>query len=369
MSSHSSSNSSSFDSIITDRYSLVKLLGEGGYGAVYLAEEKATKQLYAIKCCKPCEGELLKDGSNNGISQTTGREFTILNQLRSCPQIVQVHEIIVSKSKETYIVMEYLPMDLDKFLKMKEERKQKLRTDEVIRIFKQLVEGVKYMHDKQIMHRDIKPRNILINPERMIVKIADFGLARHFSYISNENHSNEVQTVNYRPPEILMGSRNYSYTIDIWPLGAILYELLCLQKMISPKGKIYPHEVTVLFEIFSLFGTPTDQEYPEMKNLPGALKNPPRFKPTNFNDPKYFFLGNLGKQLFLSICKINPSKRPSAAQILEHPFFKDEHKLRVIPSINMQDKGNDGNNGGGNGPIYQGGFSSIFGSFANKYSK
>lgn len=131
----------------------------------------------------------------------------------------------------------------------------------------QLLLAVDYCHSNRIIHRDLKPQNILIDRERELVKLADFGLARTF-YIPIKEYTHEVITLWYRAPEILLGKEKYSTSVDIWSLGCIFYEIA--HKKILFCGD---SEIDQIFKIFKLFGTPKEETWPGVTKLK-------EFKPT-----------------------------------------------------------------------------------------
>jgi cyclin-dependent kinase 2 len=155
--------------------------------------------------------------------------------------------------------MEWMEKDLAKFIDNKTEH---ISIFKIQSIMLQLLRAVQYMHDKKCMHRDLKPGNILIQTSTNKVKIADFGLAKGY-YLPGRPLSNEVQTLNYRAPELIMGSTHYGAGVDVWSLGCIFVELVTGNQMFLQKS-----EIGLLFEIFNIFGTPKVSNWPELAELP-----------------------------------------------------------------------------------------------------
>lgn len=143
-----------------------------------------------------------------------------------------------------------------------------------VRIFLfQLLRGLAYCHAKQILHRDLKPQNLLIN-QKGELKLADFGLARAKS-IPTKTYSNEVVTLWYRPPDVLLGSTDYSTHIDMWGVGCIFYEMVC-GKPLFPGTRVEDE----LFLIFKTLGSPTEQTFPGISTNSDFLAlNLPKFPP------------------------------------------------------------------------------------------
>lgn len=197
-----------------DRFLRVKKLGEGTFGVVYKVVDRKTKLPYAIKKVK-------LTGEEQGIPNTTIREVGLLKLLNELnhPNIVKLHEIMHTKGK-LCMLFEYVDSDLYQFRK---SFKTDIPTKTVKSIMYQLLQGLNQTHNLKIVHRDIKPQNILMN-NAGVLKLADFGLARSRG-IPISNQTSEVVTLWYRPPDVILGSEDYSYSIDMWAVGCIFAEL------------------------------------------------------------------------------------------------------------------------------------------------
>ena len=125
---------------------------------------------------------------------------------------------------------------------------------------KELLQAIEYCHKNRVFHRDLKPNNILVD-DNGTIKLADFGLARAFS-MPMKDYTHEVVTLWYRAPEILLGDNNYSLPVDIWACGVIFYEIA------HKNPFFYEHsEIGVLFKIFQLYGTPTNEQWEGVEDL------------------------------------------------------------------------------------------------------
>lgn len=179
-----------------ERYKKEEILGEGTYGIVYKGIDRKSGQIVAIKKVK------LEQEEDEGIPATTLREISALKQLKH-RNVVELLDIILEERK-IYLIFEYIENDLRKFLN---NLTQDLGQQYIQYLMRQILEGVKYMHQNGIIHRDLKPQNILINKEG-ILKIADLGLARNLSVnLTNEKNilTQDIVTLWYRSPELLLG--------------------------------------------------------------------------------------------------------------------------------------------------------------------
>jgi len=260
-------------------YEKLEQVGEGQYGKVYKARCRETNQYVALKKVK-------MESEKEGFPITAIREIKILQNLEH-PNIVRLVEIVTDseerKEKESssggdqglmgddtsiYMVFEYLDYDLAGLIEysnrsaMDNDIQVRITSAHVKCYFKQLLEGVCHMHKNKILHRDLKGPNILINRNGQL-KIADWGLARQYSE-KQSYYTTPVITLWYRPPELLMGSRKYDDSVDMWSCGCILSELV-LKKALLP-GR---DEADQLQKIFNRLGTPK-----LVAGGPGSAPNP-----------------------------------------------------------------------------------------------
>lgn len=136
-----------------------------------------------------------------------------------------------------------------------------LSEEKVKEVIYQLLLALDYCHSNRVIHRDLKPQNILINKETMRIKLADFGLARSYYYPIRE-YTHEIITLWYRAPEILLGTEKYSQSVDIWSVGCIFYELAHQKCLFCGDS-----EIDQLFKIFNVLGTPTEKTWPQVTQL------------------------------------------------------------------------------------------------------
>uniref|UniRef100_A0AAQ5YI72 cyclin-dependent kinase n=1 Tax=Amphiprion ocellaris TaxID=80972 RepID=A0AAQ5YI72_AMPOC len=258
-------------------------LGEGTYATVFKGRSKLTENLVALK--------EIRLEHEEGAPCTAIREVSLLKNLKHA-NIVTLHDIIHTDRCLT-LVFEYLDSDLKQYL----DNCGNLMSMHNVKIFMfQLLRGLSYCHKRKILHRDLKPQNLLIN-DKGELKLADFGLARAKS-VPTKTYSNEVVTLWYRPPDVLLGSTEYSTPIDMWGVGCILYEMATGRPLFP--GATVKEELHL---IFRLIGTPTEETWP------GISSN------TEFRS--YLFPQYRPQALLNHV----PRSRISSEAALRHPYF------------------------------------------------
>ena len=186
-------------------------IGEGTYGVVYKAKDRVSGEIIALK-------KIRLEAEDEGIPSTAIREISLLKELQH-PNIVRLFDVVHTERKLT-LVFEFLDQDLKKYLDVCDSG---LGLPILKSFLYQLLTGVAYCHHHRVLHRDLKPPNLLINREGSL-KLADFGLARAFG-IPVRSYTHEVVTLWYRAPDVLLGSRKYSTPVDIWSVGCIFAEM------------------------------------------------------------------------------------------------------------------------------------------------
>lgn len=287
------------------RYPTVAVLGQGAYGKVYKARDTQSGQFIAMK-------KTLHNFEREGVPTTVLREICLLRELTH-PNIVNLKDIVVTE-RRLYLIFEFVESDLRKFI---QKHEGPLLPMQIKRIMYQMLEGICFCHSRRIMHRDLKPENILIS-EDQTVKIADFGLARAFQ-IPLRPYTNEVQTLWYRAPELLLRAPEYSVSIDMWSAGCILADLL-------RKGPLFRAntEEHQLVEIMKVMGTPTEAVWPGVTQLRGFSGSFATYHRVDFHtlfpEAESLCIDLLEKMLVL-----DPTARISAKQALKHPYFAEMH--------------------------------------------
>ncbi|RDW89618.1 kinase-like protein [Coleophoma cylindrospora] len=296
-------------------YEKLNDIEEGAYGWVSRAKDMTTGKVVALK-------RLKMENAQDGIPVTGIREIQTLMDCEH-PNIVTLQEVVVgedmSKIENIFLVLDFLEHDLKTLL---EDMSEPFLNSEIKTLLLQLTSGVNYLHNNWILHRDLKTSNLLLN-NRGQLKIADFGMARYFGDPAPKM-TQLVVTLWYRSPELLLGAEKYGTAVDMWSIGCIFGELLTKEPLLQGKN-----EVDELSKIFELCGIPTEDAWPGFKRLPNArsLKLPKN--PATHGSvlrARFPFLTSAGSSLLTSLLALNPAKRPSAKEMLDHPFFAEDPK-------------------------------------------
>ena len=293
-----------------EKYQKLDKVGEGTYGVVYKCQNKETKKLVALK-------KIRLENEDEGMPSTAIREISILKQLHH-PNIVNLLDLIHGE-KKLYLVFEFLDHDLKKYLNL---NGSPLSPQLVKSYLYQILLAIKYCHSKRILHRDLKPQNLLID-KNGIIKVGDFGLARAFG-IPIKTLTHEILTLWHRAPEILLGQREYSTPIDIWSIGLIFYEMAHRKPLFAGDC-----EIDQIFKIFQMYGTPTEKTWPGITKLPEFKLNFPQFKGKGIQSYNTL-IDHVGVDLLEKMIQLDPCKRISAKQALNHPFFDDLDKSQFV---------------------------------------
>jgi cyclin-dependent kinase 1 len=292
-------------------YIKIEKIGEGTYGVVYKARHKSTNRYVALK-------KIRLESEEEGVPSTAIREISLLKELKH-PNIVTLEEVILQDGK-LYLVFEFLSMDLKKYLDSV-PGDQPVDPQLVKSYMHQILDAMVFCHKRRVVHRDLKPQNLLIDSKGTI-KLADFGLARALC-IPVRVYTHEVVTLWYRAPEVLLGSARYACPIDIWSIGCIFAEL-------ANKRPIFrgDSEIDQLFRIFRTLSTPTEETWPGVSSLPDYKNTFPCWR-TNTLAQSIKNLDSTGVDLLQSMLLYDPAARISARAALSHPYFNDVQKENI----------------------------------------
>lgn len=297
------------------RYEKIEFLGEGQFATVYKARDTETDEIVAVKKIKLGTRAEAKDG----INRTALREIKLLQELTH-PNIIGLYDVFGHRSNVS-LVFDYMLTDLEAIIK---DTSIVLTAGHIKSYTLQTLQGLEYLHANWILHRDLKPNNLLLD-DRGILKIADFGLAKFFGSPTRV-YTHQVVTRWYRAPELLFGSRIYGTGIDIWAVGCILAELLLRVPFLPGES-----DLDQLSRIFQALGTPTDKDWAGMSSLPDYVQfrtfpgTPFRHIFTAAGDD---LLDVIGKMLAL-----NPLSRCSCGEALRMPYFSNRPPPTEGPSL------------------------------------
>lgn len=289
---------------MADSYQKLEKIGEGTYGVVYKAKEKKTGRIVALK-------KIRLNDENEGVPATTIREVSLLRALKHST-IVNL-ETVLYKQNKMYLAMEYLDFDLRKYIDGV-RKSNKTIPDHVLRFFiQQIVTAVDYCHSRAILHRDIKPQNILVGHD-LRLKLADFGLGRSVG-IPLRTYTHDIITLWYRPPELLLGAKYYSEAVDVWSVAAIIAELVLLVPIFQGDS-----EVDQIYKIFKVLGTPNEKLWPGVLELLSFHQELPQW--TGIDLRNILKVNNELISMLEKMLVYNPTDRLSAKRALKHEYLR-----------------------------------------------
>lgn len=300
-----------------ETYTKLDKLGEGTYATVFKGKSMLTENLVALK--------EIRLEHEEGAPCTAIREVSLLKELRHA-NIVTLHDIVHTEKSLT-LVFEYLEKDLKQYM---DDCGNILSMNNVKLFLFQLLRGLAYCHKRRILHRDLKPQNLLIN-DKGELKLADFGLARAKS-VPTKTYSNEVVTLWYRPPDVLLGSTEYSTQIDMWGVGCIFFEMASGRPLFP--GSTVEDELHLIFKVL---GTPSDDTWSGISTYEEFLfYNFPPYEPEPLINRAPRLDGD-GIDLLTKFLKYEAKKRIPADEAMRHPYFRslgpNVHKLSDVASI------------------------------------
>lgn len=282
------------------------IIATGSHGTVY-----NTTNGYAVKITSDTQSEDDADGE----SMTFLREVLILRSLNH-PNILKLLAVCDVKSNKRALYM-------NRAIGTLQDQIHKNVEKDIIQYWMyQLLKGLEYCHKNHIIHRDVKPPNILLFDDGNL-QLADFGLARSFT-ASGNTHTDEVVTIWWRAPELLLGEQKYSYEIDIWSVGIILCTILLKEH------KFKGDEITQLQKIFKVLGTPTEKDWPGVTTLPN-WKNIPTFPRMDLK------LSPEESDLLYKLLDWSPN-RITATNALQHCYFDNIRDMDTEYSSAQNDK-------------------------------
>ncbi|XP_040245085.1 probable serine/threonine-protein kinase At1g54610 isoform X1 [Aegilops tauschii subsp. strangulata] len=290
-----------------DSFEKLDKIGQGTYSIVYKARDLETGKIVALK-------KVRFVNMDPESVRFMAREIHILRRLDH-PNIIKLEGIVTSRvSQSLYLVFEYMEHDLSGLIA---SPGLKLTESQIKCFVQQLLHGLDHCHKNGVLHRDIKGSNLLIDSNG-VLKIADFGLATSFDPDNPKPLTSRVVTLWYRPPELLLGSTEYSVAVDMWSTGCIVAELFA-GKPIMP-GRT---EVEQIHKIFKLCGSPMD-DYCKKSKVPETAMFKPQQQYRRCVAETFKDFPPSTVVLIDSLLSLEPEVRGTASSALQSDFFKTE---------------------------------------------
>ncbi|XP_057951958.1 cyclin-dependent kinase D-3 [Malania oleifera] len=285
---------------VADRYLKREVLGEGTYGVVYKAIDTKTGQTVAIK-------KIRLGKQKEGVNFTALREIKLLKELKD-PNIIELIDAFPHKGN-LHLVFEFMETDLEAVIR---DRNIFLSPADTKSYLQMTLKGLAFCHRKWVLHRDMKPNNLLIGDKGQL-KLADFGLARIFGS-PDRKFTHQVFARWYRAPELLFGAKQYGPGVDVWAAACIFAELLLRRPFLQGSS-----DIDQLGKIFAAFGTPKPSQWSDMVYLPDYVEY--QYVPAPPLRTLFPMASDDALDLVSKMFMYDPKARISAQQALEHRYF------------------------------------------------
>ncbi|XP_065909507.1 cyclin-dependent kinase-like 2 [Dysidea avara] len=290
-----------------EKYENLGLVGEGSYGMVLKCRHRETKQIVAIK-------KFLESEEDKMVKKIALREVRMLKQLRH-ENLVNLIEVFRRK-KRLFLVFEFVDHtvldDLEKF-------PTGMEAQAVRKCIWQVFKGIEFCHLHHVIHRDVKPENILIS-KKGVVKLCDFGFARTLAN-PGEVYTDYVATRWYRSPELLVGDTDYGKAVDVWAIGCVFCEMLSGEPIFPGDS-----DIDQIYLIIKCLGnlTAKHREVFRKNDLFVGMRLP-EARELNPLEKRYPHSGLLVMDIIKCCLKLDPTERSSCTQLLQHKYFTHDN--------------------------------------------
>jgi len=311
---------------VDDRYEVKKKIGQGAYGLICAATDRQNGDTVAVK--------KIANAFEDAIDcKRTLREIRLLQHFNH-ENVLNLRDIMLPPPgpldawNDIYLALELMDTDLHYII----HSKQALTDDHIQYFIYQILRGLKAIHSAKVLHRDLKPNNLLVN-KNCDLKICDFGLARGVDDSRTQALTEYVVTRWYRAPELLVENSTYDQGIDIWSVGCILAE--CLGRKALLPGRDYLQQLRLIIETL---GAPTPKDLKIIENPQAVeyIQALPKKSPQAFSQ-LYPNANPLAIDLMQKMLVFDPSGRISASTSLEHEYLRALHNVNDEPSAGMFD--------------------------------
>ncbi|XP_066991708.2 cyclin-dependent kinase-like 2 [Anabrus simplex] len=299
-----------------EKYENIAVVGEGSYGLVMKCRHRESGQVVAIK-------KFIETEEDHAVRKMALREIRLLKKLRH-DNLVNLIEVFRRK-RRFYLVFEFMDHTV---LEELEENVSGLGDETSRKYIFQVIRGIDFCHANNIVHRDVKPENVLVS-RLGVVKLCDFGFARCLIF-PGDNYTDYVATRWYRAPELLVGDPKYGRQVDIWAIGCLFAEMMTGEPLFPGDS-----DIDQLFQIVKLLGKLSNRHQPLIARNPDfkGLKQ-------HFEDgiralsKKFPSWPNITVDFLAACLKMDPLLRPCSGELLKHTYFvHDRFPDRFLPEL------------------------------------